>query len=107
MIFVAPDHSVWEPDRIRKAGKKYGKLIRSESSDLEEMMSEHHDQVTARLLQDTRQWRESENRKAIRDAARKLEEAEPRSPSTPVAVRNTGRLPPMGTFTVSSPSRKS
>lgn len=102
MVFVAPGHAVWEPERNRKAGKKYGRLIKSESTDLEEMMSEHYNEVIARLQMDTRLWRENENRKQIRDAARKLEDADAKSP-----IRNSGKLPPMGAFVVSSPSRKS
>ncbi|KAF1810231.1 hypothetical protein P152DRAFT_105032 [Eremomyces bilateralis CBS 781.70] len=106
LVFVAQDHAVWDPDRQRKQRKKYGKLVRSSNNHLNEMLGEASDQVTQYLTEETEDWREEQERKQPKK--RKLDPSmagaidlrEGRASSVPGTSRGSGRLPPLGTFTV-------
>ncbi|KAF2016574.1 hypothetical protein BU24DRAFT_346359 [Aaosphaeria arxii CBS 175.79] len=50
-VFVANNHHVWDPNRTRKIRRKYGKLKKSDHSDLNEMLAEHMEEVQAILLE--------------------------------------------------------
>ncbi|PVH99637.1 hypothetical protein DM02DRAFT_614881 [Periconia macrospinosa] len=50
LIFVDHNHPVWDPNRNRKLRKKWGKLLRSEKSTLEDMLSFHKPEVQKYLL---------------------------------------------------------
>src|SRR5262249_49934916 len=51
LVFVANNHHVWDPNRQRKIRRKYGKLKKSDHSDLNEMLAEHMEEVQELLLQ--------------------------------------------------------
>ncbi|KAH7025471.1 histone deacetylase [Macrophomina phaseolina] len=59
-VFVANNHAAWDPARQRKLRKKYGNVLRSQHSDLSEMLEEHRATVTEVLLSKTEEWREEQ-----------------------------------------------
>lgn len=56
-VFVADNHGVWSPDRTRKVRKKYGKLSKSDSITINDMLLEHKGQVFDKMLKETEEWR--------------------------------------------------
>lgn len=44
-IFVQRDHLCWDPSRARKHRKKWGRLIRSEHTQIDDMLVAHKDEV--------------------------------------------------------------
>lgn len=61
--FVAQDHQAWSPERSRRVRRKYGNLRRSGFNDLSEMLVEAKNEVTQRMLEETKTWREEEKRR--------------------------------------------
>lgn len=62
MVFVSEDHACWDPSRQRKNMKKYGALVRSPTTNLNEMLMEHKGEVFGHLLQQTTLWREEQDK---------------------------------------------
>ena len=61
-VYVAQDHSCWNPERTRRLRKKYGNLRRSEFNDLNEMLKENWVEVQDKLLEMTKGWRKDHGR---------------------------------------------
>ncbi|OCK79599.1 hypothetical protein K432DRAFT_63137 [Lepidopterella palustris CBS 459.81] len=110
LVFVANNHLAWDPSRTRKLRKKYGKLVRSPHTNLNEMLAEHKSEVTRLLLEDTEGWRKeqaqhnSTKRSAANSFSLRLDERDMRAASVPNSLRSPG-MPPVGMFTVSSSPR--
>ncbi|MCJ1259776.1 Histone deacetylase hda1 [Lignoscripta atroalba] len=51
LIFVENTHPAWYPDRPRKPGKRFGKIIRSPVTGLNEMLMRHKGEVERFLLE--------------------------------------------------------
>lgn len=83
LIFVSESHAVWSPDRIRKASKKYGQLVKSSKSNLNEMLAAHREDVFAHLLSQTATWRAKRQRSKI-----EAEKAAKARPSSSAAAPN-------------------
>lgn len=49
IVWVAENHGVWSPDRQRKLRKKYGRLEKSTSTSINDMLAEHQSDFFARL----------------------------------------------------------
>jgi hypothetical protein len=49
IVWVAENHGVWSPDRQRKLRKKYGRLEKSSSTSINDMLVEHQAEFFARL----------------------------------------------------------
>lgn len=136
LVFVADDHGAWAPDRARKLRKKYGTLIRSPHTNLNDMLAEHKDQVCNKMWELTQRWRDEQVAakttpqvnldSAIMQNAngatsrRQTPRLDPDVQAARVAVRGGGtpsprsaglkspvKMPPMGIFEVSSPARGS
>jgi len=63
-VFVAENHQVWSPDRARKIRRKYGCLVKSSQTNINDMLLEHKDAVFQKLQDETGEWR-SENTKRL------------------------------------------
>jgi histone deacetylase 6 len=63
-VFVAENHQVWSPDRARKIRRKYGCLVKSSQTNINDMLLEHKDAVFQKLQDETAEWR-SENSKRL------------------------------------------
>jgi histone deacetylase 6 len=117
-VFVAENHAVWSPDRVRKVRKKYGRLVKSSSMNINDMLLEHREQVFAKLLDDTEEWRVA-NRRSTEPVVIKttdqtaqsftpvniIDQSSRLSPS-PNPMTSPGRVPPMGVFSVTSPDKE-
>lgn len=57
MVFVAENHQVWMPERARKLRKKYGYLLKSGSTNLNDMLLEHKHTVFNKLLEEVEDWK--------------------------------------------------
>ncbi|KAL2350454.1 histone deacetylase [Cryomyces antarcticus] len=100
LIFLANDHSAWDPEYVRTIRrKKYGKLVQSPFKTLKRMMEEHKSQVFELLLEETQDWRENvkTERKITRDGttgtretALRLSERSKRASSAPLKVNGHG-----------------
>jgi histone deacetylase 6 len=119
---VAHDHSAWNPDRIRRIRKKYGNIHQSDFNDLSEMLVAHKEEVTSKLLEFTKGWRDQvkkEETKLARSVVytnaqnassalqHRQEDIPVRgSPSESSSLKSPVRMPPVGLFSVSSPQGK-
>ncbi len=65
MIFVANNHPAFEPDKARKLKRKHGKITRSPYTRLQEMLFEHKQEVTDKLLELTEDWRQEQRSKIV------------------------------------------
>jgi hypothetical protein len=74
-VFVAENHGVWSPDRTRKVRRKYGRIIKSESITINDMLLEHREQVFQKIKEETEDWRSSNQ-----------EGPNPATPVTPTAA---------------------
>jgi histone deacetylase 6 len=61
-VYVAENHQVWSPDRARKIRRKYGCLVKSSQTNINDMLLEHRSAVFQKLRDETADWR-SENPK--------------------------------------------
>jgi histone deacetylase 6 len=61
-VYVAENHQVWSPDRARKIRRKYGCLVKSSQTNINDMLLEHKAAVFQKLRDETADWR-SENPK--------------------------------------------
>lgn len=131
-IFVADEHYVWnqDQDRPKKIRKRYGKLVQSSYSNIQEMLRHHKAEVLVKLQSAIEDWREdvareeeeklrmeSLRRQAMADVVPVVKQAPmvldggPLSPvrgqMSPVPMKSPAlKQPPMGMFTVtSSPGR--
>lgn len=120
-IFVANDHHVWDPNRTRKLRKKYGNLVRSNYTALEEMVVGHRDEVFEMLLDEKEAWEATDADSRAADdiahglrspplpsgtntPAHRLNSAEPRAGSASASLKSP-KMPPIGLFTVSGTPR--
>lgn len=124
-IFVGSYHYFWAPERPKKLRKRYGKLQQSPHNDLIDMLRHHQTEVTDALQRVMTEWREEmareEEEKLRRESmnqfvnikpAPMMLDGGPMSPvrgtqMSPIPMKSPpSKVPPMGTFTVtSSPSR--
>ena len=58
LVLVASNHAVWDPERARKPRRKYGRLVKSPFNDLNNMLSQHKEQVTKILFEQIHDWLE-------------------------------------------------
>jgi histone deacetylase 6 len=63
-VYVAENHQVWSPDRARKIRRKYGCLVKSSQTNINDMLLEHKATVFQKLRDETADWR-SENPKRL------------------------------------------
>ncbi len=66
---MAANHAAWDPERHRKPRKKYGHLLKSPYTNLNEMLAEHRTKVTDLLNKETEEWRRERKRREKQDAA--------------------------------------
>ena len=59
MIFMSPDHAAFDPILGKKPKKRHGAIVKSTRKNLQEMLKEHLNDVAVRLLEETRDWRET------------------------------------------------
>lgn len=128
LVFVANDHAAWDPARAKKLRRKYGALVRSDHVNMNDMLAEHRDQVFNTILEQTKKWREHSVAQQQQQTAPDtlngvLEGRKHRLPDDLLATpglnvrgaplgsppasgtRTPTKLPPMGTFEVTSPLR--
>ena len=133
-IFVSDEHLAWAPEKARKLRKKYGNLVRSQHTKLSDMLAAHQQEVFDIMQQQTKAWRDQRETERLAQlanatsvaangghglgrasmrlppAARVDESVEDlrggrlRGNGTP-GPRSPTKLPPMGTFEISSPLR--
>ncbi|KAF2811663.1 uncharacterized protein BDZ99DRAFT_384656 [Mytilinidion resinicola] len=110
-VYINHQHHVWQYQRLRKLRKKYGKTIQSEYETIGQMLEEAKDNVIRILLEETEDWRaeHAEQKQKLKSApsALKLEERDMRASSAPNALRSPSGMPPIGMFSVTSPSPRS
>jgi histone deacetylase 6 len=132
-VFVADGHSVWSPERQRKQRKKYGNLVKSERRNLNDMLSEHHSYVLNKLTEGMENFKTEtalptsetmDTKDDIQTAieadqmvdgmttltpAIAIKDEDISSPgrvsASPHPMRSPHRMPPVGTFTVTTPDR--
>ncbi|ORY18010.1 hypothetical protein BCR34DRAFT_583276 [Clohesyomyces aquaticus] len=126
LVFVAPTHHVWDPNRKRKIRIKYGNLKRSNHTNLNEMLLEHQDEVQKYLLQKKSEFETLEVQTKLADTIQsglkspplpsgantpRLNCAETRQGSVSNSVKTPRGAPlggpPLGFFTVSNNSPRS
>lgn len=64
---MAHTHLAWDPSRVRKLRKKYGNLVKSPRSNLNEMLAEHQQEVFDLLLSETEEWRTTQRQKELEE----------------------------------------
>lgn len=107
MIFVAENHYIWEKARSKPLSKRWGTLIQSPKTEIQEMLELHKNQVIEEMLEITEDWRGEQ--KALFDAD------ELSAMDTGISDRGltvddvlssperSNHLPPMGNFALRSP----
>lgn len=121
-IFVQNDHLCWDPSRARKHRKKWGKLIRSEHTQIDEMLARHKDEVYEYLLEKKDAFVDPGDDTSVDENALERMRSPPldaglRSPRQ-ASVRSNGigngngegegaKLPPIGHFSVGGSARNS
>jgi hypothetical protein len=50
-VWVAENHGVWSPDRQRKLRKKYGKLVKSSQTSVNDMLAQHQKEFFGKLAE--------------------------------------------------------
>lgn len=116
MIFVQNSHYMFDPNRVHKKRKKWGRLIQSNKDKLEDMLSYHKDAVYEYLLEKKTGFEERErqislinsyHQGGLRSPPLASGSQSPRVSDTrqnSVSNRKSPKLPPVGFFTVSSNS---
>lgn len=130
---MSDDHAAWLPERARKLRRKYGALVRSPHTNLNDMLGEHQGQVFNSMLEQTKRWREAREAAKISQTQKSeasngglavgLHNNQTLAPDSGLAtmrndarlttaesphaggLRSPPKLPPMGTFEVTSPLR--
>ncbi|KAF2423171.1 putative histone deacetylase [Tothia fuscella] len=131
-IYVAHNHAAWAPDRQRRIRKKYGNIHQSDMNDLSEMLIAHKEEITDKLLEFTKGWRDSRRRETTQQHQPQSAQRNSYTPAQnassalqyrqdDIPVRGSpsvspnlkspvcmggGGLPAMGMFSVSSPQGK-
>lgn len=57
LVFVSGEHNYWESDYARKPKKRFGRLSKSSSTLISDMLLEHRDEVLERLREETSDWK--------------------------------------------------
>lgn len=57
LVFVGAEHNFWYSDHSHKRRKRFGKVTKSESRSVSDMLLEHKDAVLELLSQETEGWR--------------------------------------------------
>lgn len=60
LVFVSNAHAAFAPERIKKIKRRYGNVVRSPETDLQEMLAMHKREVTERMLTLTQDWRDTQ-----------------------------------------------
>ncbi|KAF7846549.1 hypothetical protein BT93_L4171 [Corymbia citriodora subsp. variegata] len=92
MIFVAENHFIWEKAKTKAPSKRWGTLVQSPHSEIQEMLSYHKDRVEESMLELTEDWRA---RRISSASADELAQSPMKSP--------VSKLPPLGNFALTSP----
>jgi hypothetical protein len=85
MVFVANNHSVWSPERARKIRRKYGCLVKSSQTNINDMLLEHKEAVFKKLLEEVVDWRSEKIKPAngdVHSPTKAPAEQEPRAAMT-------------------------
>ncbi|KAJ4289743.1 Histone deacetylase hda1 [Kalmusia sp. IMI 367209] len=117
-IYVQPNHTVWDPTRTRKLRKKWGKLIRSEKTTLDDMLAHHMEEVQQLLLQKKHDDEgQSDDKTRPTDSQQHgqgslplpmSEMQTPRQGSVPISRNGEGHgMPPIGLYTIGANSPRS
>lgn len=93
-VFVADDHGAWAPDKAKKLRKKYGALVRSPHTNLNDMLAEHKDQVCNKMWELTKTWRDEKAAAAAKAAQRSSRDATMQNGSGPQPRRQPPGLDP-------------
>ncbi|KAF2180195.1 putative histone deacetylase [Zopfia rhizophila CBS 207.26] len=120
-IFVANSHHVWDPNRVRKIRKKYGKLKQSKYDALADMLVAHRDEVTAILLERKDKYEGTDTESRVAEVIQQGLRSPPlpsgtstpvtrtnntdNRPAAPHAAVRSPKMPPVGFFTVSNSPR--
>lgn len=115
-IFVKTTHPTWDPTRTRKLRKKWGRLVRSEKTTLDEMLGAHMDDVRRYLLERKRDVEDDaltdddatdgpnsqQQQQGLRSPPLPMSDPVPQSPRQGVSMRGGDgmRMPPVGFFSV-------
>ena len=57
LVYVTKEHNFWYSDLCRKPKKRFGKIAKSSSDSISDMLVEHRDAVCNQLLNETAAWR--------------------------------------------------
>lgn len=113
MIFVAENHYIWEKAKTKALSKRWGTLVQSPKTDIQEMLQYHMQQVVGEIMEMTEAWREEQEALSAASAdglsamdtdpsARGLSADDVFAPSSP-GRRNP--LPRLGNFALNSPRK--
>lgn len=94
-VFVAENHHIWEYSQ-RKPKKRFGQLIQSPYTSIQEMLSHHKDEVTDEMLRQTEGWQEPQDTFSSED-----ELAKNHGNGAVPQLSSPVRLPPVGNFALS------
>ncbi|KAF1970095.1 hypothetical protein BU23DRAFT_214609 [Bimuria novae-zelandiae CBS 107.79] len=110
-IFVQRDHLCWEPSRARKQRKKWGRLIRSEHTQIDDMLVQHQDEVRGYLKEKKDAYVEGGDDTSVegnmQEAARSPPPAGRQGSVRSSANGEGAKLPPIGHFSVGNSLRNS
>ncbi|KAK7182955.1 histone deacetylase [Paraphaeosphaeria sporulosa] len=89
-LFVQNNHLCWDPNRARKPRKKWGKLIRSEHTTIDDMLAEHKEEVQQYLLEKKEAYVDPGDDTSVEENIQQPL----RSPPLPMGIRSPGSVPP-------------
>lgn len=111
MIFVAENHYIWEKAKTKALSKRWGTLIQSPKTEIQEMLQLHIQQVMDEIMELTDDWREEQKTLSAADelsamdtgiSDRGLAADDVFAMSSP---ERSNPLPPMGNFALQSPRK--
>jgi len=118
-IFIKNSHYVWDPSRQRKLRRKLGNLVKSPQDSLDSMLEAHLVEVQKLLLEKKSEYEEMNDTSSHTDDQMQMTSGlrsppqlgaaftpSTRQSSVPKAEK-TPKMPPVGFFSVSSPSPRS
>lgn len=103
-IFVAENHYIWEKAKTKAPSKRWGTLVQSPKTEIQEMLQLHRQQVIDEIMEITKRWREEKkalsatSTDGLLTSNNGLAEDDVFGPSSPDR-RNP--LPPLGNFALS------
>ncbi|GAB7352903.1 hypothetical protein MBLNU459_g3492t1 [Dothideomycetes sp. NU459] len=114
LIFVAENHYIWEKAKTKAPSKRWGTLVQSPKTEIQEILEYHRDRVKEEIMELTEEWRE-EQKTSSGSSADELSTAQPDlsarslvddvSGRSSPAIKSPPRLPPIGNYALASPSR--